>query len=399
MVAVRSSAYDLVTHPVVGARDAQHEEDRGVIGPLILVVDDNPDVTQFVALLLETQGYRTQSAQSGEAALRTMEEDRPDLILCDIMMPGMNGFDVFQRVRADRRWRSIPFAFLTALSDSQVRMSSAELGVEAYLTKPFSKQELLALVSGLLRRARELQTYTESEMDSFKSQLLFMITHELNTPLSVIRMLTDSLRGGYQRMSRAQLGDYVDLLARSSEELSYIVESMLLALQIDSGRAQELFDAWAAPQMLRMVLEAVMAHYSPRARDRGVSLAADGLQTPVWVLGHEQQLMQIFGRILDNSIRFSPKDAAVNICVEPENSHVLVTFTDRGPGMAPEELHTAFERLHQINRERQEQQGVGLSLSLVRSLAEIHGGDITVRSVPGQGSAFTVKLPVVAAPV
>ena len=187
-----------------------------------------------------------------------MERRTPELILCDIMMPGIDGFQVFHRVRSDPRWHMIPFVFLTAMSDSQVRFSTTELGVEAFITKPFNKQELLSVIAGVLRRAKELQTYTASELDSFKSQLLFMITHELNTPLSVIRMMTESMRSNYPRFSRAQVAEYLDLLSRSTSELSSIVESMLLALQIDSGRAQTLYDNFAAPQAVRSVLDSVL---------------------------------------------------------------------------------------------------------------------------------------------
>lgn len=367
--------------------------------PLIMVIDDNPEVTQVLSLLFRSKGYAVKSSLGGEEALTAMETDCPDLIICDIMMPGMNGFDVFQRVRSHARWRTIPFVFLTALSDSQTRLSSTELGAEAFLTKPFNMQELLSVVAGLLRRAGELQSYTVSEMDSFKGQLLFMITHELNTPLSVIRMLTDSMRSGFNELTRVQISEYLELLARSTNELSSIVESMLLALQIDSGRAQALFDSWATPHLLRTVLDAVVAQALPKASERGVNILTAGLDQPLWVMAHEQQLVQIFSRILDNAIRFSPKGQAVSVSLEQKDGRAAVTITDCGPGMSLDEVQAAFDRLRQINRAQQEQQGVGLSLNLVRSLVEIHGGEITVASQPSTGSKFTIWLPIIPSPV
>jgi two-component system, sensor histidine kinase and response regulator len=362
---------------------------------LILAVDDNQEITDVLALILRSKGYEVTAAVSGVEALAMMESRRPDLILCDIMMPGMDGFEVFRRVRADRRWRAIPFVFLSALNDTQTRTSGTELGVEAYITKPFNRQELLALVSGLLRRAVELQTYTASELDSFKSQLLFMITHELNTPLSVIRMLTDSMRNGSNRMTKAQIVDYLELLSRSTGELSWIVESMLLALQIDSGRAQTLYDHWATNQMLGPAIQGVLGRAESKAQERNVTIVTSGLDQPVWVHAHEQQLVQVLSRILDNAIRFSPKGDSVDVSVRCEQDRALIQFADHGPGMTPDEVDEAFDRLRQINRAQQEQQGVGLSLSLVRSLVTIHRGEILVESAPGQGSKFTVALPIV----
>ena len=369
------------------------------MAPLIMVIDDNPDVTHVVSLLVQSKGYDAVVAQSGEEALGIMAARRPDLILCDIMMPGMDGFQVFQRVRGDRRWQMIPFVFLTALTDSQVRFSTTELGVEAFVTKPFNKQELLALIAGLLRRANELQTRNASEMDSFKAQLLFMITHELNTPLSVLRMMTDTMRSNYKRFSQAQMGEYLDLLSRSTGELSSIVESMLLALQIDSGRAQELFDKFATPQMVRTLIDAVLAQAAPNAEERKVSVRAEGLSQVLWVRAHEQQLMQIYSRILDNAIKFSPKGKGVVVRLSREGNRACVSFVDQGPGLTPDEIDQAFDRLRQINRAQQEQQGVGMSLSLVKSLVAIQGGEITVDSTPGQGSTFNVWLPLIPAPV
>lgn len=367
--------------------------------PCVMVIDDNPDLTQLVALLLRSRSYEVMTALSGEEGLSAMERRRPDVVICDIMMPGLTGFDVFQRMRADQRWRALPFVFLTALADSQTRLSSTELGAEAFITKPFNSQELLSVVSGLLRRAAERQSYTESEMDSFKEQLLFMITHELNTPLSVIRMLTDSMRNGFNRLTRPQIAEYLELMARSTNELSAIVESMLLALQIDSGRAETLFTNWGGPHLLRSALHDVLAKAAAKAKEREISIQTAGLDQVLWVRAHDQQLSQMLSRVLDNAIQFSPKHGVVTVRQERRGAWAAITFTDQGPGLKPEEIESAFARLHQVNRVQQEQQGVGLSLNLVRSLTAIHGGEITVASTPGQGSSFTISLPLIDPPV
>ena len=118
----------------------------------ILIIDDNPDVTLVLSLLLQSKGYETLAALSGEEGLAKLAEGRTDLILCDIMMPGLDGFQVFKRVRADRRWQLIPFVFLTALSDAEVRSFSTEMGVEAYITKPFNVREVAARIERVLSR-------------------------------------------------------------------------------------------------------------------------------------------------------------------------------------------------------------------------------------------------------
>ncbi len=361
--------------------------------PLIMAIDDNPEVTNILSLMLSSRGYEVVTAEGGAEALGLMEERRPDLILCDIMMPEMDGFEVFRRVREHPQWRILPFVFLTARSDMDARTYSRELGVEAYIMKPFDRGELIAVINGLLRRAEELQSYSTAEMDTFKSQFLFMITHELNTPLSVVRMLTENLRQSLTRMTEAQVVESLELQSESVARLSSIVESMLLALQIDTGRAQQLFDTWAAPQLIGTLVNTVVRQAGPLARGRQVIVMGSGLDGQYWVMGHQEQLQQIFRRILDNAIRFSPRGERVLVTMSATEELVEISFKDRGPGMGPDEIDTAFARLHQVNREQQEQQGVGLSLNLSRALALIHGGDIRVVSAPGAGSTFTVILP------
>ncbi len=366
--------------------------------PVILVVDDNPDITRIVSLVLKSRGYDTASAADGAQALAMLEKHRPDLIICDIMMPEMDGFQLFHRVRSDRRWHAIPFAFLTALSDPETRISSSELGVEAFIPKPFNNQELLSVVGGLLRRAQELQHYSESELESLKAQLLFMITHELNTPLSVIRILLENLRNHPSRLAPEQLAEHLDLLVRSTNDLSYMIESMLLALQIDSGHAQQIFETWATPQPIGLLLDTTIARLRQSAVERKVTIHRSGDQAPFWIQAHQEQMLQVFSRLLDNAIRFSPALGEVTVAVKHEQGRVRITFEDQGPGMTPEEAATIFKRFHQVNRARQEQQGTGLSLNLVRSLVTIHGGEVTVEVLAGKGCRFVVALPLVEPP-
>ena len=168
---------------------------------------------------------------------------------------------------------------------------------------------------------------------------------------------------------------------------------MLLALQIDSGRAQVMFDRWSGPHMLHTVLEPVVVRALNKARERGVRIVTEGMDCVLWIKAHDQQLVQIFGRILDNAIRFSPEGGEVRVSVSRDGDRARVSIADLGPGLTPDEIEAAFDRLRQINRAQQEQQGVGLSLSLVRSLVTIQGGEISVESQPGSGSTFSVAFP------
>jgi signal transduction histidine kinase len=362
----------------------------------VLVVDDNGDVTQIVTMMLQHGGYKVLAAGGGAEALAVLEQHRPDLILCDILMPDMDGMEVFRRVRADRRWRSIPFVFLTALHDAQTRLTSSEMGAEGFIGKPFGLRDLLSTVSGLIRRAQELQDYSADEVESLKSGVMYMVTHELNTPLSVLRMLTETLRTSKRRLTPEQSDQYYELLGQSVNDLTYVVDSMLLGLQIEAGRAQRSFEMWAAPLSLARAARDAVNRAGARAAELGVTIETGPQFADARVMAHEDHLRQILGRVLDNAIRFSPRGGTVAVRVEGLGDAACVTISDQGPGMTPDEVESAFDRLHQIGRAEREQQGLGLSLSMVKALTAIHGGQITVESAPGRGSAFTICLPLVA---
>src|SRR5208283_1332018 len=155
-------------------------------GPKILIVDDEPDLLEITATYLEMEGYRPLTALNGPAALEILNSTVPDLILSDITMPGMSGFDLFERIRSDSKFQNTPFIFLSGHTDLQHIMMGKELGSDDYLMKPFEPEMLISTIKGKLKRSRQLNDSMSQQMDTLKNQLFRLISHEMRTPLTSI---------------------------------------------------------------------------------------------------------------------------------------------------------------------------------------------------------------------
>ncbi|MCX7682785.1 MAG: hybrid sensor histidine kinase/response regulator [Anaerolineae bacterium] len=367
----------------------------------ILVVDDHEPLLAAVKIIMEEHGYKVLTATDGLKALEVMEHIRPDLIIADVMMPRMDGFALYEAIRARPEWVTIPFIFLTARTEKEDRLKGKELGAEDYITKPFDPQELLVAVESRLRRARAIQEASEARFEQLKQRIASVLSHELRTPLTYVRGYTELALEQIQDIPSSPEGiqDFLRGIKKGADRLNRLVEDLLLIVQIDTGRIAEEFNMMVCLNpALEAVLEATIRQYYGYAAEQGVKLelVTERPLPPVRLCEH--LFVNALGRLIDNGIKFSQgkrnRDKRVIVSARQADGWVEITVEDKGVGIPTEELPHLFERFRQIDRERMEQQGVGLGLAIARELVRLHGGDIVVDSVYGQGSRFTIRLPV-----
>ena len=384
------------TAPADEGENPQGRDQHSQARPLILLVDDDPAILEGVADLLFLNGYEVLTAPDGREALAAMQGRLPDLVISDVMMRDMDGWAFFEAVRERPEWTLIPFIFLTARGQPPDVRRGHSLGADAYLTKPFDPQDLLVTVQSRLRRVREIRDATQVEVDAVKQQLLTIFSHELRTPLTYIY--------GYVNMLGEELGSSADdnaieaMIAGAqhvAERLVKLVNDLMLMVQIDSGvvamevaRRRE----WAD---LGELIQGVVETYTPQAESFNIEIEFEkpsGLMIPCVPTYVEDMV----GRLVDNGIKFTkPKRGGyIRIRTAQEGDMAVVSVQDTGIGIAEDQLEAAFERFSQLNRKALEQQGVGIGLTIARSLARLHGGDVRVESVPGEGSTFYLTLPV-----
>ncbi len=364
--------------------------------PCILVVEDHDPIREAIRMILEDEGFRVLAAPDGVDALRMMEKTRPDLIIADIMMPRMDGLTFYRAVRERPEWLAIPFIFLTALGTKEDILRGKEMGAEEYLVKPFDPQDLVRIVRARLRRAREVEQARTAELDRLKQQIVAVLSHELRTPLTYIIGYTDLALEDLSALSPGMLQEALSGIKRGADRLARLVNDLLLLILLDSGQAAEEVRLLSEVRTdLRDIIQAVVDRYRPQAHSAGLVLecVVPTSLPPVRIC--EMLFQDALGRLVDNGIKFTRgKGSQVRVEASSAGDRVQISVIDDGIGIPEVELPHLFERFRQINRERQEQQGMGLGLAIARELIRLHGGDITVRSRFGEGSTFTIWLPV-----
>jgi two-component system sensor histidine kinase/response regulator len=363
--------------------------------PTILVVEDEPQILEIIAFLLEEENFRVLQASDGEAALSLLKEIEPDLIISDIRMPGIDGFTLCEQVRSTRTFSQIPFIFLTAKGERADIRRGMGLGADDYLIKPFEPEELLSAVRVRLARAAETQAAIAAVGSDLQDQIIRTLTHEFRTPLSLVVGYTELLESSGQQMNERDFQAALQGLHSGSSRLMNLIEDFLLLSRLRTGiTAREIGEAPPDPlhpdQVVRLVLEQAQS----QGTGRTVSLVFDSENPALSVAIEPQHLAEIVRRLTDNAIRFSRREGGhVAVTTRQEGHSWALSIADNGIGIPQEALPWLFEAFRQVDRAQMEQQGAGVGLAIVQGLVEAYGGRLGVASASGKGSTFTVWLP------
>lgn len=361
----------------------------------ILVVEDHEPLLTAIQAVLESEDYAVLVARDGVEALEVMQGTRPDLIVADIMMPRMDGYVFYDKVRAQPQWVPIPFIFLTAKAGKEDVMKGKTLGAEDYITKPFDLQDLLVAIRARLGRAQAIRSAATAEFDQLKQQIVTILSHELRTPLTYIQGYTSLAMDDIQSLSPAALQDFLQAIKRGADRLTGLVEDLLLLVRLDTGQAMEEFRLLACQHDdLGEIVERTARQFEGRAAVHGLKVELGVSKELPAVMLCEPLFVDAFGRLLDNAVKFSQnKGKKITVATTVVDDQIGVSVQDEGVGIPAEETPHLFERFRQLEREKLEQQGVGLGLAIAWELIRLHGGEIEVDSELGVGSTFTIKLP------
>ncbi len=363
----------------------------------VLLVEDNADVLASVSLELAMQGYEVDQATNGHEALAILAAtDRlPDIIVSDITMPHVNGYELLATCQGDANLRAIPFIFLTALGDRKDILVGKKLGADDYLVKPFRGDELIVAIENKLKRVAQIKAEVEHKLDSTRRELLTIISHELRTPLSAIyggaELLADSLANVPDPMSHRML----ELVQSGAKRMRRLVEQIVLLTQLDIGSLGQSLEKSARAYDMKIIIERA---YKQLEEEWNPDMPAVTFNfhfptDPIMAYGNPEFLVMMVGEGIRNAATFSPKDGQVDIELSHDGQFASITITDQGMGISAEDLSRVFNRFVQINREKYEQQGTGLGLALVRESARLHNGDCIIQSEVGYGTQFILTLP------
>jgi signal transduction histidine kinase len=366
-------------------------------GARVLLVDDNADMRAYVARLLADRGWAVTTAVDGAAGVAAARREPPDLVLSDVMMPGLDGFGLLRELRRDPRTRAVPVILLSARAGEGAEVEGLDAGADDYLVKPFAARELLARVAANLELSRMRREAAERERRAeaaeaasrAKSDLLTNLSHELRTPINAtlgyVELIALGLRGAVTPEQRQDL----DRIRRSQTHLLGLVDNILTFSRLEAGRVEYVLEDVHVHPLLAEVGELV----APQAWAKSLTYTYVPCPPALVARADRLRLRQVLLNLLSNAVKFTPAGGRVTLACEVDDREVRVRVEDTGAGIAPDKLASIFEPFVQLDRGlTRAYEGAGLGLAISRDLARGMGGELSVKSTPGEGSTFTLVL-------
>ncbi|MCC5601071.1 sensor histidine kinase [Nostoc favosum] len=349
----------------------------------ILVVDDIFDNLLVLEAVLEDERYEISLVEDSKIALAMVEESPPDIILLDVMMPEIDGYEFTRRIRQNPALPFIPILLLTAHYASSV-VEGLDAGADDFIRKPFDPDELHARVRSLLRLKHSIDE--RDQMANLRADFVSRFTHDLRIPLVASnRVLKLLLEGRFCDVS-PQLQEIIDTMIGSNQDLLEMVNTLLEVYRHEAGCKT----LKISPCNIQELVSEVSQELTPLAEEKGLTVNIDRGETASTIMGDRLELRRVLTNIIGNAIKFTDK-GSVDIHCYPTPLAVTIDIQDTGPGISKQDQAILFERFRQGKHQRS---GSGLGLYLSRCIIEAHEGTIDVTSEPGQGSTFTIRLPV-----
>lgn len=362
---------------------------------VILIVDDNPQNLQLLGRILQENNFETEFATNGPAALDWINNKNFDLILLDINMPGMDGFEVCTKIRSNNSMNHVPIFFLSAEIERESILKGFELGAQDYITKPFDSRELLVRIRTHLAlkdslEQLEVEKKHAQSADHLKSAFLATMSHELRTPLNSIIGFTGILikerPGPLNDEQKKQLG----MVQNSARHLLTLINDVLDISKIEAGQLKIDFQLFNLPEVIGKVVET----NKPFADKKNLRLTVSVDENIKEIKSDNLRVQQILLNLVNNAIKFTEVGGISIRCFLVKN-FVKIQIIDSGIGIENEKINQLFEPFIQIDTGlTRKHEGTGLGLSICKKLTEMLNGKIEVESRYGSGSTFTVTLPV-----
>jgi two-component system, sensor histidine kinase and response regulator len=357
----------------------------------VLVIEDEPQVRENIEEILNLLGFEATSAFDGMMGLQLVHQDMPDLIMCDIMMPGLDGYGVLTSLRQDEATANIPFIFLTAKVGRSDFRTGMEFGADDYLTKPFTPNELLKSIAVQLEKREVAKRQTQNQLNQLRHNISFALPHELRTPLNGILGFSELLIHDYDVLPPVEVLEIAQALRESALRLYRLTQNFLLyadleLLSSDTARLHALLNTPVESYPRSVVAEVVYQKAMAADRRDDLLLQMEDFPLPI----SEPKLRKIVDELVDNALKFSKPNTPIYIRGRIEQDTFVLSVTDHGRGMTSEQIMQMGAYM-QFDRKMHEQQGSGLGLTIARRLVELHGGSLSIVSTPGQSTTVRAE--------
>lgn len=359
----------------------------------ILVIEDEESIRENILDLLEAENFEGIGAINGKVGIKLANEQIPDLILCDMMMPEVDGHGVLKALRSEPLTATIPFIFLTAKADKSDIRTGMELGADDYITKPCTPQELLKAIAIRLEKQKTISRQSQKTLDELRTNISMSLPHELRTPLNAIMGFSELILSEYQVLEESDILEMIGQIQTSGHRLYRLIQNFLLYAELEIAATN--------PELLKEMrnseFSCVKSLLTQKARQQAKHAnRTDDLQLNLQdssVAIDSVRLAKIVEELLDNAFKFSLEGTPVVLSTLVENQTFILSVKDQGRGMTADQI-AQLEAYRQFDRKLYQQAGLGLGLAIVQRLAELHGGKFKIESLPQQETIVCVSLPV-----
>ena len=360
----------------------------------ILIVDDVVSNVLLLKILLTNEKFQVCTANNGTTCIEMARKEHPDLILLDVMMPDISGFDTAVVLKKEEETKEIPIIFLTALNTPADLVHGFQVGASDFLTKPFNKEELVMRVMQQIslvaaKRIIEKQNAELRATLNNRDKMYSVIAHDLRSPMASIRMVLNLLvQTATPDVLGPELYTLLDQANRESEEVHDLLDNLLKWTKSQTGR----LNVVTQDLDLNDIIPGVVDIFEMIAQTKHIKLDLQRTDQPLVVHADNDMLKTVVRNFMSNAIKFSPEDSTIEILMGTEGDFAKVSVRDHGVGIAADRIDTIFHK-GETTYGTGGEEGSGLGLQLCQDFARKNGGDCTVESVEGQGSTFSVLIP------
>ena len=360
----------------------------------ILIVDDVVSNVLLLKILLSNEKFQVCTANNGTTCIEIAKKEHPDLILLDVMMPDISGFDTAVILKKDEETKEIPIIFLTALNTPADLVHGFKVGASDFLTKPFNKEELVMRVMQQIslvaaKRIIEQQNAELRATLSNRDKMYSVIAHDLRSPMASIRMVLNLVVASTSpELVGPELYELLDKANKESEDVHDLLDNPLKWTKSQTGRLNVVIQDLD----LNDIIPGVVDIFEMIAQTKRIKLNLQMSDSPLVVTADNDMLKTVVRNFLSNAIKFSPEDSSIEIIMTKEAEFAKVSVKDHGVGIAPERLGSIFHK-GETTYGTGGEEGSGLGLQLCQDFARKIGGDCMVESVVGEGSTFSVLIP------
>jgi len=365
----------------------------------ILVIEDQALLREEILEILSIEEFQVIGAENGRIGLELVQTFQPDLILCDVSMPELDGHGVLEELRKEPETVTIPFIFLTAMADKADLRQGMTLGADDYLTKPFDRIDLLEAIATQFRKQQAIDSKIHQKVDDLRSNITLSLPHELHTPLTGIISSTELLLEDFNQIDPAESLEILETIHVSAHRLYRLTQNFLLYAELELIMADPSRVAMIRRGRSSRCYKEVIVDWA-RAKATEAKRLADlrlDVHQDITVSISELKLRKIVEELLDNAFKFSLNDSPVHLAIQLDHTTIdtnMVTLyvLDHGRGMSEEQIANIGAYM-QFERRLYEQQGSGLGLVIAKRLTELHGGEFRITSIPNQQTLVKVMLP------